>query len=109
MTTTVEAPSSRRFTRPAPCRPEREYSIRSNVAGLIVKMLVDKGDRVTRGDPLAVVMSDDIELKSSSRPVQNSTKKERLADEKTSPTPQGDDANLCVFRDARDLTVRPNA
>ena len=96
VTTTVEGPVVQAFYATGTILPEREYSIRSNVAGVIVKMLVDKGDHVTKGQPLAVMMSDDIEFKLKQAQA-DLVEKERLADEKTSPMLQEYDANLSAF------------
>ena len=44
----VEAPVVQAFYSTGTVQPEREYPIRSNVAGIITEVRVDKGDRVKK-------------------------------------------------------------
>lgn len=96
VTNAVEGPVVQAFYATGTVLPDREYSIRSNVAGTIVKMLVDKGDQVKKSQPLAVVMSDELEFKLKQAQA-DLAEKERLADEKTSPMLQEFDANQAAF------------
>jgi multidrug efflux pump subunit AcrA (membrane-fusion protein) len=51
----VEAPVVQAFYSTGTVQPVREYPIKSNVAGIITEVRVDKGDRVKKGDALAMV------------------------------------------------------
>src|SRR2546421_1384367 len=55
VTDAVEGPVVQAFYSTGTIQPEREYSIRSNVAGTITEVRVDKGSAVKKGDLLAVV------------------------------------------------------
>src|SRR3954447_11138286 len=54
-TTAVEGPVVQAFYSTGTVQPEREFPIKSNVAGILTEVRVDKGDRVKKGDPLAMV------------------------------------------------------
>src|SRR5690349_20183697 len=55
VTEVVEGPVVQAFYSTGTIEPEREYPIKSNTAGIITEVRVDKGDRVTRGQNLAIV------------------------------------------------------
>src|SRR5436189_4027649 len=55
VTDAVEGPVVQAFYSTGTIQPEREYPIRSNVAGTITEVRVDKGSAVKKGDLLAVV------------------------------------------------------
>lgn len=55
VTEAVEGPVVQAFYSTGTIQPVREYPIRANVAGILTEVLVDKGDRVTKDQPLAVV------------------------------------------------------
>src|SRR3954467_1070000 len=54
----VEAPVVQAFYATGTLLPEREYAIRSNAAGYVSQVLVDKGDRVVKDQPLALIVED---------------------------------------------------
>src|SRR5687767_13650404 len=58
----VEAPVVQAFYSTGTVQPEREYPIKSNVAGIITEVRVDKGDRVKKGDPLAIVSEPELKF-----------------------------------------------
>lgn len=51
----LEGPVVQAFYSTGTIEPEREYPVRANVAGILTEVLVDKGDRVPAGQPVAVV------------------------------------------------------
>src|SRR5687768_3910294 len=55
VTEVVEGEIVQAFYATGTVEPVCEYPIRSNTAGLLEQVLVDKGDRVAKGQPLAVV------------------------------------------------------
>src|SRR5437870_3726161 len=55
VTDAVEGPVVQAFYSTGTIQPEREYPIRSNVAGTLTDVRVDKGSAVKKGDLLAVV------------------------------------------------------
>src|SRR5688572_21705160 len=55
VTRAVDGPVVQAFYSTGTVQPVREYPIKANHAGIISKLYVDKGDRVTEGQPLAYV------------------------------------------------------
>src|SRR3954463_9875664 len=55
VTEAVEGPVVQAFYSTGTIQPEREFPIKSNTAGILTEVKVDKGDRVAKGQPLAVV------------------------------------------------------
>lgn len=55
VTRVIEGPVVQAFYATGTVQPRREYPINSNVAGVVEKVLVDKGDPVRAGQPVAVV------------------------------------------------------
>src|SRR3982751_6442555 len=55
VTDVVRGPLVQAFYSTGTIQPEREYPIKSATAGTLTEVRVDKGDRVTKGQPLAVV------------------------------------------------------
>lgn len=55
VTEAVEGPVVQAFYSTGTIQPVREHPIRANVAGVLTQVLVDKGDRVSKGQPLAIV------------------------------------------------------
>src|SRR5262245_3002563 len=56
VTEVVSGPLVQAFYSTGTVQPAREYPIRSNTAGTIDKVLVDKGTHVKRDQPLAIVI-----------------------------------------------------
>jgi multidrug efflux pump subunit AcrA (membrane-fusion protein) len=85
VTRLVRGPVIQAFYATGTIVPEREYSVRSNVAGILfLEPGIDKGVRVARDQRLARVVSDDLEqkLKASEADMREKTAR---ADDKTSP------------------------
>src|SRR5829696_5616556 len=55
VTEAVEGPVVQAFYSTGTVQPEREFPIKSNVAGVLTEVRVDKGHRVKKGDALAIV------------------------------------------------------
>lgn len=64
--------------------PEREYPIKANAAGYLSSVLVDKGDRLTKNQPLAIVTEDGAQHRLDQAKAERDLKA-TLADESTSP------------------------
>lgn len=84
VTEAVEAPVVQAFYSTGTVQPEREYPIKSNTAGILTDVKVDKGARVKRGEVLAVVSDPALVFKLRQAQAEL-RERERLADEKTSP------------------------
>jgi multidrug efflux pump subunit AcrA (membrane-fusion protein) len=105
VTPVVEGPVVRAFYATGTLLPEREYPIKSNNPGMLSKVLVDKGDSVKQGQPLAIVEEDGVAFK-----FQQATADRNLAaamaDEKTSPVLQEFDAKLALERQLLEIAQR---
>jgi len=55
VTEVVEGPVVQAFYSTGTVQPQREYPVRSNTAGILTEVLVDKGSHVKKDQPLAVV------------------------------------------------------
>src|SRR5580765_3213223 len=55
VTEAVTGPVVQAFYSTGTIQPEREFPIKSNTAGTLTEVRVDKGDHVTKGQPLAIV------------------------------------------------------
>src|SRR5437870_6983542 len=55
ITEAVEGPVVQAFYSTGTIQPEREFPIKSNTAGILTEVKIDKGDHVAKGQPLAVV------------------------------------------------------
>ncbi|MGB7158876.1 MAG: efflux RND transporter periplasmic adaptor subunit [Tepidisphaeraceae bacterium] len=84
VTEAVEAPVVQAFYSTGTVQPEREYPIKSNVAGIITEVRVDKGDRVTRGDALAIVAEPELKY-AADKARAELVERQKRADPKTSP------------------------
>jgi len=62
-TKVVEAPVVQAFYATGTISPDREYPIKANNPGLLTQVKVDKGDKVKRGDILAMVSEDSVEFR----------------------------------------------
>ena len=62
ITEVVEGPVVESFYATGTVQPVTEYPIRTGTAGLLTDVLVDKGDRVTKGQPLATVSDPQLQL-----------------------------------------------
>jgi HlyD family secretion protein len=101
----VEAPVVQAFYSTGTIQPEREYPIKSNVAGIITEVRVDKGDRVKKGDPLAIVA--DPELKyAADKARAELLERQKRAEPKTSPVLQEFDARISAAGDILQIAQR---
>src|SRR5213592_4175347 len=55
VTDAVTGPVVQAFYSTGTIQPEREFPIKSNAAGTLTAVKVDKGDRVKKGDVLAII------------------------------------------------------
>ena len=89
----VEGPVVQAFYSTGTIQPEREFPIKSNVAGIIKEVKVDKGDRVKAGQTLAVISDPDLVF--AERKAQAELEEaQKRADEKTSPVIREFDAKI---------------
>jgi HlyD family secretion protein len=101
----VEAPVVQAFYSTGTVQPEREYPIKSNVAGIITDVRVDKGDRVKKGDPLAIVA--DPELKyAADKARAELLERQKRAEPKTSPVLREFDARIAAAQDILEIAQR---
>jgi HlyD family secretion protein len=84
VTEVVEGPVVESFYATGTVQPVTEYPIRTPTAGLLIDLKVDKGDRVTRGQLLAVVSDPQLQFSRDKAAAELAEKRLR-ADEKTSP------------------------
>src|SRR5688500_4257654 len=62
ITEAVEGPVVQAFYSTGTVQPEREYPVKSNVAGIVTEVKVDKGSRVKKGEALAVVAAPELQF-----------------------------------------------
>ncbi len=104
VTAVVEGPVVEAFYATGTVSAEREYSIRSNTSG-IVRVLVDKGSVVTKGQALAVV--DNAELRFAVDEAAAELKRKKLlADDKNSPVLNELRAKIQAANDLLDIALK---
>ena len=97
VTRTVEADVVQAFYATGTIMPEREYPIRSQVAGvLVLEGGIDKGSAVTKGQLVGRVVSDDLEKKLKQAEAEFKEKQLR-ADERNSPVVREFDKRIEAF------------
>ena len=84
VTQVVEGPVVQAFYATGTLLPEREYPIKSNAPGYLTQVLVDKGDRVNKGQALAIVNEDNVQYKFDQAKAERDLRA-KLADERGSP------------------------
>jgi multidrug efflux pump subunit AcrA (membrane-fusion protein) len=89
----VEGPVVQAFYSTGTLRPEREYPIKSNTAGIVTEVKVDKGDAVKKELLLAVVSDPELTYAAEKAAAEMEEKRQR-ADAKTSPVIQELDARI---------------
>src|SRR3954468_13397987 len=92
-TTAVEGPVVQAFYSTGTVQPEREFPIKSNVAGILTEVRVDKGDSVKAGQALAIVSAPDLVFAARKAQAELEEKQQR-ADAKSSPVLQEYDARI---------------
>lgn len=112
VTEVVRGPVVSAFYSTGTIEPEREYPIKSNTAGILTQLLndssgklVDKGSRVKRDQPLAVI-SDPALVFTRDKAKAELDEKLRRADEKTSPVLREFDARLSANVEMLELARR---
>src|SRR3954453_10751511 len=93
VTEAVQGPVVQGFYSTGTIQPEREYPIKSNTAGTLTQVCVDKGDHVTKGQPLAIVADPSLLFTADKAKAELEEKIQR-ADEKTSPVLHEFDARV---------------
>jgi HlyD family secretion protein len=108
VTDAVEGPVVQAFYSTGTVQPEREFPIKSNGAGILTEVKVDKGDHVKVGQSLAVVS--DPELTFTARKAQAELEeKQQRADPKTSPVIQEYDARIQAMQALLEISQREEA
>ena len=105
VTTIVEAPVVQAFYATGTLLPEREYPIKANNPGLLTEVLVDKGDHVKKGQPLAIVVEDSVQYRFEQAKADRD-QQAKLADDKSSPVLQEFDARISATQDLLDIALR---
>src|SRR5687768_5480408 len=95
VTEAVEGPVVQAFYSTGTIEPEREFPIKSNVAGVVTEVKADKGDRVTKGQPLAMVAEPMLTFEAQRAQAELDERAKR-ADPKTSPVLQEFDARIAA-------------
>src|SRR5205814_804305 len=93
VTEAVEGPVVQAFYSTGTIQPEREFPIKSNTAGILTEVRVDKGDHVTNGLALAVV-SDPSLVYAKDKAQAELNEKLKRADETSSPVLSEFDARI---------------
>lgn len=105
VTDAVQGPVIQAFYATGVVAPEREYPIKSNIAGVVTKVLVDKGDPIKKDQPLAIVTEPELLFKS--RQSQASLDEARLrADEAKSPVLREFSQRLKLTSDILEIAQR---
>ena len=84
VTEAVQGPVVQAFYSTGTIQPEREFPIKSNTAGILTEVKVDKGDHLTKGQPLAIV-SDPSLVYAKDKAQAELDEKLKRADPKSSP------------------------
>jgi len=84
VTEAVQGPVVQAFYSTGTVQPEREFPIKSNTAGILTQVLVDKGDHVTKLQPLAIV-SDPALVYTKDKAQAELDEKLKRGDDKSSP------------------------
>jgi HlyD family secretion protein len=105
VTEAVQGPVVQAFYSTGTIQPEREFPIKSNTAGILTEVKVDKGDRVTKGQSLAVV-SDPSLVYATDKAHAELDEKLKRADEKTSPVLCEFDSRIDATNSMLDIAVR---
>ncbi|MDW8261529.1 MAG: biotin/lipoyl-binding protein, partial [Phycisphaerales bacterium] len=107
-TRAVEGPVVQAFYSTGTIQPRREFPVRANVAGILQQVLVDKGDRVRAGDPLAVVHEPALQFALDKAQAELNEKLAR-ADEQQSPVLQEFDRRIAALAGMLEIAQREQA
>jgi HlyD family secretion protein len=105
VTEAVEGPVVQAFYSTGTVQPEREFPIKANVAGIIREVRVDKGDAVTKDQPLAIVFDQELTNKLQIAQAEL-TEKQKRADAKSSPVLAEFDARITAASAQVDIAQR---
>lgn len=105
VTEAVTGPLVQAFYSTGTIQPEREYPIKSNTAGTLQQVLVDKGDRVKRDQSLAVVLDPALQFTFDKNRAELDEKLGR-ANESTSPVLLEFDARLKGTQELLEIAQR---
>src|SRR4051812_20138282 len=96
VTEAVEGPVVQAFYSTGTIQPEREFPIKSNVAGIITEVKVDKGDHVKVGQALALISAPDLVFAARKAEAELVERRQR-ADDKASPVLAEYDAGIAAM------------
>jgi multidrug efflux pump subunit AcrA (membrane-fusion protein) len=108
VTEVVEGPVVQAFYATGTVAPEREFPIKSATAGILTKLLVDKGDHVKKDQALAIVSDPALQF-TFDKAKAELTEKQTRAEPKTSPVLMGFDAKLQMLDDQLSIAKREQA
>jgi RND family efflux transporter MFP subunit len=101
----VEGPVVQAFYSTGTVQPDREFPIKANVAGTIAEVRVDKGDAVTKGQPLAIMAEPGLVFAQRQAQAELEEKQKR-ADAKNSPVLQEYDARISAGQAQLEIAQR---
>ena len=101
----VEGPVVQAFYSTGTVQPDREFPIKANVAGTIAEVRVDKGDTVTKRQPLAIMAEPGLVFAQRQAQAELEEKQKR-ADAKNSPVLQEFDARISAGVAQLDIAQR---
>ena len=105
VTEAVEGPVVQAFYSTGTIQPEREYPIKSNTAGILTEVKVDKGDSVKTGQILAVVSDPELTFAAQKAQAEMEERRQR-ADPATSPVIQELDARITATQALLEIAQR---
>jgi len=105
VTEAVTGPVVQAFYSTGTIQPEREFPIKSNTAGILTQVLVDKGAHVKKGQPLAIV-SDPSLIYTKDKAQAELNENLKRADDKASPVLGEFDARIIAASDMLEIAKR---
>ncbi|MDB5301123.1 MAG: efflux transporter, family, subunit protein [Phycisphaerales bacterium] len=93
VTRVVEGPAVESFYATGTVQPVTEHPVRTSNVGIVAKILVDKGDHVTKGQPLAEVFDPQLQFQLDKARAELEHQRQR-ADDKSSPVLHEFDSKL---------------
>jgi multidrug efflux pump subunit AcrA (membrane-fusion protein) len=108
VTDVVEGPVVQAFYSTGTVQPEREFPVKSNIAGIITEVSIDKGDHVKAGQALAVVSDPEL-IFAARKAAAEREERQKRADAKTSPVLQEFDARIEAMGTLVEMAQREEA
>ncbi|HEX3356866.1 MAG TPA: efflux RND transporter periplasmic adaptor subunit [Tepidisphaeraceae bacterium] len=105
VTEAVRGPVVQAFYSTGTIQPDREFPIKSNTAGILTEVKIDKGDHVTKDQPLAVV-SDPALVYARDKAQAELDEAMKRADESTSPVLSEFDSKISADNSMLDIAKR---